>query len=163
MTATASMEIPQGKFKVVQANNIKNISVISDSMKIFIELLAEYSYISVDINNALNENTTLPIAEELPKIYLYDYYSMIDNLRTNKNIIKKFRDWNIALNPSLYPVGLPYIGEKLFNRFENLRFHSLVTNGFLDLFDDFFIAKGFILFFNRDNFIKFKGLYGSGK
>ncbi len=39
---------------------------------------------------------------------------MIDNLKTNKNIIKKFRDWNIALNPSLYPVGLPYIGEKLF-------------------------------------------------
>lgn len=101
-------------FEAITPDNIRDISVISDSMEIFIELLSEYSYISVDIHKALSENTTASLAEELPKIYLYDYYSMIENLRTNKNIIKKFRDWNVTLNPSLYPVGLPYIGEKLF-------------------------------------------------
>lgn len=104
-------------FNAITPDNIKDIKVISDSMNIFIELLSELSPISTDIHIALSEKTTESISEELPKIYLYDYYSMIQNLKTNKNIIKKFRDWNAILNPGLYPVGLPYIGESLFINF----------------------------------------------
>ena len=44
---------------------------------------------------------------------MYDYYSMIENLKNNKNIVNKFRNWNELLKPSLYPVGMPKVGEKL--------------------------------------------------
>ncbi len=100
-------------FKAITPDNIKNIKLISDSMEIFIELLLENSYISADIKEALSENTTKGISEELPKIYLNDYYSMIENLRTNKTIVNKFKRWNDALNPQLYPKGMPIISDKL--------------------------------------------------
>ena len=101
-------------FKAITPDNIKNIPVIEDSARIFIELLKENSSISSDIKIALSEQTTNNISEELPKIYLYDYYSMIENLKNNKVIVEKFKKWNSALNPSLYPKGLPYISESLF-------------------------------------------------
>ena len=100
-------------FKAITPDNIKNIPLIEDSMRIFIELLAENSPISSDIKIALSEKTTNSIAEELPKIYLYDYYSMIENIRNDKHIVEKFRNWNELLKPQLYPVGMPIIGEKL--------------------------------------------------
>ena len=100
-------------FKAITPDNIKDIPLIEDSMKIFIELLNENSPISADIKIALSENTTELIADELPKIYLYDYYSMIENLKNNKNIVNKFRNWNALLKPGLYPVGMPIVGEKL--------------------------------------------------
>lgn len=100
-------------FKAITPDNIKNLPIISDSMEIFIELLIENSIISRDIKTALSEDTTAAIEEELPKIYLYDYYSMIENLRTNKTIVNKFKKWNDALNPNIYPIGLPEIGERL--------------------------------------------------
>ena len=78
-------------FKAITPDNIKDIPLIEDSMRIFIELLNENSPISADIKIALSENTTELIADELPKIYMYDYYSMIENLKNNKNIINKFR------------------------------------------------------------------------
>ena len=101
-------------FKAITPDNIKNIPLIDDSSRIFIELLKENCSVSSDIKIALSEQTTPIIAEELPKIYLYDYYSMIQNLKNNKVIVQKFKNWNSVLNPSLYPKGLPYIGEKLF-------------------------------------------------
>ncbi len=100
-------------FKAITPDNIKDIPLIDDSMRIFIELLNENSPISSDIKIALSEQTTDGISSELPKIYLYDYYSMIQNIKNNKNIINKFRVWNETLHPSLYPTGLPYIGEQL--------------------------------------------------
>ena len=100
-------------FKAITPDNIKDIPVIEDSMRIFIELLKENSPISSDIKIALSEETTPIIAEELPKIYLYDYYSMIENLKNNKAVVNKFKSWNEVLKPSLYPIGMPYIGSKL--------------------------------------------------
>lgn len=100
-------------FKAITPDNIKDIPVVEDSMRIFIEILKENSPISSDIRIALSEETTDSIAEELPKIYLYDYYSMIENLKNNKTVVNKFKSWNETLKPSLYPVGLPYIGSKL--------------------------------------------------
>lgn len=100
-------------FKAITPDNIKNIPLIEDSMRIFIELLQENSAISSDIKIALSEKTTDSIAEELPKIYLYDYYSMIENIKNDKHIVEKFRNWNELLKPQLYPTGMPIIGEKL--------------------------------------------------
>ena len=109
-------------FKAITPDNIKNLPIISDSMEIFIELLAENSAISKDIKRSLSEDTTISIAEELPKIYLYDYYSMIENLRTNKNIVNKFKKWNDALsyfvidgkeNFQIDPMGMPVINDRL--------------------------------------------------
>ena len=101
-------------FKAITPDNIKSIPVIEDSMRMFIELLNENSQISKNIMNVLSENTTDSIAEELPKIYLYDYYSMIDNIKKDKIIVNKFEKWNEALNPTLYPKGYPIIGNSLF-------------------------------------------------
>lgn len=101
-------------FKAITPDNIKNIPLIEDSSRIFIELLKENCSVSSDIKIALSEQTTSSISEELPKIYLWDYFSMIENLKNNKVIVQKFKNWNLALNPSLYPIGMPYIGEKLF-------------------------------------------------
>lgn len=100
-------------FKAITPDNIKNIPLIEDSMEIFIELLSENSYISSDIKRSLSERTTDTISDELSKIYLCDYYSMIENLRTNKTIVNKFRKWNEVLRPNLYPVGMPIISDKL--------------------------------------------------
>lgn len=100
-------------FKSITPDNIKNNKLISDSMKIFIELLSEYSFISKDIKLALSEHTTDSIEEELPKIYLNDYYNMIENLKTNKNVVNKFKKWNENLKPNIYPKGMPIIGDKL--------------------------------------------------
>lgn len=100
-------------FKAITPDNIKDIPVIEDSMRIFIELLKENSTISSDIKIVLSEETTDSIAEELPKIYLYDYFSLIENLKNNQTVVNKFKTWNTALKPSLYPTGLPYIGDRL--------------------------------------------------
>ena len=100
-------------FKALTPDNIKDLPVISDSVEIFIELLAENAKISKDIKIALSEDTTASIEEELPKVYLYDYFNMIENLRTNKTVVNKFQKWNEALNPQIYPVGMPVIGERL--------------------------------------------------
>jgi hypothetical protein len=101
-------------FKAITPDNIKDIPLIDDSMRIFIELLKENSPISSDIKIALSEETTDSIAEELPKIYLYDYFNMLENLKNNKVINSKFKAWNEALRPNLYPIGLPYIGKSLY-------------------------------------------------
>ena len=101
-------------FKAITPDNIKNLPIISDSMEIFIELLEQYSPISLNIKTSLSEDTTPKIEEELPKVYLYDYYSMIENLRNNKTIVNKFKKWNEALNPNIYPIGLPIISDRLF-------------------------------------------------
>ena len=100
-------------FKAITPDNIKDLPLISDSMEIFIELLSENSYISSDVKRALSERTTDSISEELPKIYLSDYYSMIENLRTNKTVVNKFKKWNDTLKPNLYPIGMPVISDKL--------------------------------------------------
>lgn len=100
-------------FKAITPDNIKNLLIISDSMEIFIELLEQYSPISLNIKTSLSEDTTPKIEEELPKVYLYDYYSMIENLRNNKTIVNKFKKWNDALNPNIYPIGMPIIGDRL--------------------------------------------------
>ena len=100
-------------FKAITPDNIKDNKLISDSMKIFIELLSEHSFISKDIKLALSQHTTDSIEEELPKIYLNDYYDMIENLKTNKNVVNKFKKWNDALRPNIYPKGMPIIGDKL--------------------------------------------------
>lgn len=100
-------------FKAITPDNIKNLPLILDSMEIFIELLSENSYISSDIKKALSEETTASIGEELPKIYLNDYFSMIENLKTNKTIVNKFKRWNEVLSPNLYPIGMPIISDKL--------------------------------------------------
>lgn len=100
-------------FKAITPDNIKNLPIISDSMEIFIELLEQYSPISLNIKTSLSEDTTPKIEEELPKVYLYDYYSMIENLRNNKTLVNKFKKWNEALNPNIYPIGMPIIGDRL--------------------------------------------------
>ena len=89
-------------FKAITPDNIKDIPLISDSMEVFIELINENSPISIDISKALSEETTIAIEEELPKIYLYDYYSMIENIRNDKQLVEKFRAWNELLKPQLY-------------------------------------------------------------
>lgn len=104
-------------FNAITPDNIKNIKVIQDSMKIFIELLEQYSFTSIDIKDVLSENTTTLISDELVKIYLYDYYSMLQNIKSNKNILNKFKKWNETLNPSIYPIGMPYIGNQLYINF----------------------------------------------
>ena len=101
-------------FKAITPDNIKNIPLIEDSSRIFIELLQEHCSISSDIKIALSERTTPSISEELPKIYLWDYFSMIENLKNSKVISQKFKNWNLILKPSLYPTGLPYIGDRLY-------------------------------------------------
>jgi hypothetical protein len=101
-------------FKAITPDNIKNIPVIDDSIRMFAELLDENSQISIQPNVALSENTTDSIAEELPRIYLYDYYSMIQNLKNNKNIFNKFKNWNEIFSPNLYPIGFPYIRDILY-------------------------------------------------
>lgn len=101
-------------FNAITPDNIKGIPVIEDSIRIFIELLNEKSIISKDIMNVLSERTTDVIASELSKIYLYDYYSMINNVKNNKTIINKFEKWNSALSTDLYPISLPVIGNGLF-------------------------------------------------
>lgn len=100
-------------FNAITPDNIKNIPIIEDSMRIFIELLQENSPISSDIKLAVSEKTNSSISEELIKIYLFDYFSMIDNLKNNKTVTSKFRNWNAALKPGLYPTGMPIIGSKL--------------------------------------------------
>lgn len=101
-------------FKAITPDNIKNIKLIEDSMRIFIELLNENSPMSSDIKKVLSEQTTNIISDELIKIYLWDYYSLVQNLKNNKTIGNKFKAWNDILKPSLYPVGLPYIGNSLY-------------------------------------------------
>lgn len=101
-------------FKAITPDNIKNIKLIEDSMRIFIELLNENSSMSSDIKKVLSEQTTKTISEELVKIYLWDYYSLVQNLKNNKNIGNKFKAWNDILKPSLYPTGMPYIGDNLY-------------------------------------------------
>lgn len=100
-------------FNAITPDNIKGIKIIEDSMRIFIELIRENSPISSDIKIALSENTTDSISEELIKIYLYDYYSLINDIKKDKNIVNKFRVWNNLLKPNIYPVDLPIIGENL--------------------------------------------------
>jgi hypothetical protein len=100
-------------FKAITPDNIKDNPFIEDSMRIFIEVLNENSSISLDIKNMLSENTTESINEELPKIYLYDYYSMIENIKNDKRMVEKFRIWNDILKPQLYNGGMPIIGNKL--------------------------------------------------
>ena len=99
-------------FNAITPDNIKDTPIIAESMQIFIELLEEYGKVSIDIKEALSENTTDAISEELVKIYMYDYYSMIENLRSNKYVVKQFKEWNDALTPNLYPKGLPEVGGK---------------------------------------------------
>ena len=50
-------------FNAITPDNIKNIPIIEDSMRIFIELLQENSPISSDIKLAVSEKTNSSISE----------------------------------------------------------------------------------------------------
>ena len=68
----------------------------------FIELLEEFSKVSISTENFFNHNIRTETEEELVKIYLYDYYSMIQKILNNYNIISRFRRENEILRPQLY-------------------------------------------------------------
>lgn len=90
-------------FNSIVPENIKNIAVINDSMDIFIELLEDKSKASIDIMNFLNEHTTSDVVkQELIKIYLYDYFSMVERLKSNYSITEKLKKQNMLLRQSLY-------------------------------------------------------------
>lgn len=103
-------------FKAITPDNIKDNKLISDSMKIFIELLSEHSFISKDIKLALSEHTTDSIEEELPKIYLNDYYDM-DKLKTLLNaqsvVSIDLKSVDIINNKEVYNYVVKYVENKL--------------------------------------------------
>lgn len=89
-------------YEAITPENLKSIPVYDDSMHIFIELLEEFSKVSISTENFFNHNIRTETEEELVKIYLYDYYSMIQKILNNYNIISRFRRENEILRPQLY-------------------------------------------------------------
>ena len=53
---------------------------------------------------------------------------MIDNLKNNKTVASKFRNWDAAIKPSLYPTGIPIIGSKLIINYFNIGEPSAVLS-----------------------------------
>ena len=108
-------------YEAITPENLKNISVYDDSMKIFIELLEEKSKVSIQTENFFNHNIAEATEEELIKIYLYDYYSMIQKILNNIHIINRFRKENEILRPQLYTSTADEIkisDKAIFNYFE---------------------------------------------
>lgn len=108
-------------YEAITPENLKNISVYDDSMKIFIELLEEKSKVSIQTENFFNNNISEATEEELIKIYLYDYYSMIQKILNNIHIINRFRKENEILRPELYKSTNDIItisNKAIFNYFE---------------------------------------------
>ena len=89
-------------FEAITPENLRNIPVYNDSLNIFIEILEQYSKTSIQTENFFNHNMSSETKEELIKIYLYDYYSMINKILNNYQIISKFRRENEILRPELY-------------------------------------------------------------
>lgn len=81
-------------FKAITPESIKNIPVIQDAMKIFVEVLEEKSKVSIDIKNVLNENSPQVIQDELVKIYLNDIYRVLNEVQHNKIIAEKIDRYN---------------------------------------------------------------------
>lgn len=125
-------------YEAITPENLKNISVYDDSMKIFIELLEEKSKVSIQTENFFNRNITEATEEELIKIYLYDYYSMIQKILNNIHIINRFRKENEILRPQLYTSTADEIkisDKAIFNYFEFGG--SIISENFSNsLFDD---------------------------
>lgn len=89
-------------FNAIIPENLKNTPAINDSVQIFIELLEENSKVSLSANNFFNDNVTEKTKEELIKIYLYDYYSLLHRLKSDFNIVERFKSQNKILRPYLY-------------------------------------------------------------
>lgn len=89
-------------YEAITPENLKNIPVYDDSMNILIELLEEKSKVSIQTENFFNHNITKATEEELIKIYLYDYYSMIQKILSNYHIISRFKKENEILRPQFY-------------------------------------------------------------
>src|SRR5574344_1349813 len=81
-------------FKAITPDSIKNIPVVQDAMKIFVEVLEEKSKASIDIQNILNENSPEIIKDELVKIYLNDIYRVLNSVQHNKQIAEKIERFN---------------------------------------------------------------------
>jgi hypothetical protein len=93
----------QAIFDAILPENILNNSLISDSTDIFIELLEKNSPVSMNISDFYNiEKITNNTSEELIKIYLYDYYSLIQKLLKDKRIVERFKNENKILRPQFY-------------------------------------------------------------
>lgn len=108
-------------YEAITPENLKNINVYDDSMKIFIELLEEKSKVSIQTENFFNHNMNQATEEELIKIYLYDYYSMIQKILNNIHIINRFRKENEILRPQLYTSTADEVkisDKAIFNYFE---------------------------------------------
>ena len=108
-------------YEAITPENLKNINVYDDSMRIFIELLEEKSKVSIQTENFFNHHMTSATEEELIKIYLYDYYSMIQKILNNIHIINRFRKENEILRPELYKSSNDIIkisNKAIFNYFE---------------------------------------------
>lgn len=108
-------------YEAITPENLKNINVYDDSMRIFIELLEEKSKVSIQTENFFNHHMTSATEEELIKIYLYDYYSMIQKILNNIHIINRFRKENEILRPELYKSTNDIItisNKAIFNYFE---------------------------------------------
>lgn len=89
-------------FEAITPENLRNIPVYNDALNIFIEVLEEHSKTSIQTENFFNHNMSNETKEELVKIYLYDYYSMINKILSNYQIISNFRRENEILRPNLY-------------------------------------------------------------
>lgn len=89
-------------FNAILPENLKNTSVIQNYIDIFIEILEENSKVSLDSTNFFNDNVSNETKEELIKIYLYDYYSMLKRLKSDYYIVNRFRKENKILRPFLY-------------------------------------------------------------
>lgn len=81
-------------FSAITPDTIKNIPIVSDAMKIFVEVLNEYSSTSIEIRNILNDNSPEVIKNELVKIYLNDIYRVLYAVQNNKQISEKIDKYN---------------------------------------------------------------------
>lgn len=89
----------QNIFESITPDNIQNLPVIKDAMKVFIETLEELSAESIDIKNVYSNDS---IKEELIKIYLDDLYTVLQDIQFNRKIIDKIDSVNEQYGTEYY-------------------------------------------------------------
>jgi len=73
-------------FDGITPDNIKNIPVIQDAIKIFIETIEDLAAESIDIKEFYNNGA---IKDQLVQIYLEDLYNVIKEIQFNEKLIAK--------------------------------------------------------------------------
>ena len=71
--------------------NIKDITLVKDSVDVFINFITENSDISIDLKNAFDENKTT-LHEQFLKTYVNNVYTVFKKASTSESLYNKLRD-----------------------------------------------------------------------